>query len=303
MQIPDSPKGDSPTSVDWLKYFFVKTPPLAEWPEWPRALIAVAALSFGLLFVISTGLAIVLLFSLAEDALTLPPPGGLDAARTFLAAFVGAFGAPFLIWRTWVAHRQAKTAAEQARVALENRFTGIFSDAVKLLGEIRDVRKVTSDGVEKIETVPNIEARIGALFSLERLLRESEKDQAAILETICAYVRENSPLSLPDDEEVYREFLRGESVVQKTKRADAQVALDIIGRRPIEVRERGIRERWSLDLSNANLIGYRFEGTRLRRREVLGIVSYPIEDARCEFSLLRIQQLASSMGGPYRCLL
>ena len=37
------------------------------------------------------------------------------------------------------------------------------------------------------------ESRLGALYSLERLLSESEKDQRAILETLCAYIRENSP--------------------------------------------------------------------------------------------------------------
>jgi hypothetical protein len=109
--------------------------------------------------------------------------------------------------------------------------------------------------------VPNIEARLGALYSLERLLSESQKDQRTILETLCAYIRENACYDMPtgkDTEDALITFLRGDRSPSATSRADVQAALTIIGRRPVDIRERAKHEGWRLDLSKTNLIGYDF---------------------------------------------
>lgn len=41
-------------------------------------------------------------------------------------------------------------------------------------------------------TVENIEVRLGALYALERISQDSERDNIQIMEIICAYLRENS---------------------------------------------------------------------------------------------------------------
>jgi len=45
------------------------------------------------------------------------------------------------------------------------------------------------------ETTPNIERRIGGIYSLERIIHDSPRDFPRIAELLCAYVRENSPVS------------------------------------------------------------------------------------------------------------
>jgi len=175
-------------------------------------------------------------------------------------AFASAFGAPFLVWRTWVAHQQAKAAAEQARVALENHVTGIFSKSVELMGLVRETKVSGPEGLSVTRSAPNVEARLGALYSLERLLSESEKDQRAILETLCAYVRENSPLEIPKDEDEAQAFFRGELPPAPSRRADVQAALTIIGRRSEGIRARAEREGWRLDFRTTNLVSYDFSG-------------------------------------------
>jgi uncharacterized protein YjbI with pentapeptide repeats len=93
---------------------------------------------------------------------------------------------------------------------------------------------------------------------LERLLAESTKDQRAILETLCAYIRENSPLQIPEKKADPAKSSPGKTLPSPTLRADVQAAITIIGRRPVSLIERAKKERWQLDFRNANLIGYDF---------------------------------------------
>src|ERR1700730_10717325 len=106
----------------------LRLPPFKQWSDGVRAWITIVA-SF---FLIACMLMIVaLLARLLWDAVLLPEPANQEATRNFVLAFASAFGAPFLVWRPWVAHKQATAAAEQARVALENLITGTFSRSVE----------------------------------------------------------------------------------------------------------------------------------------------------------------------------
>jgi hypothetical protein len=63
-------------------------------------------------------------------------------------------------------------------------------------------KTVKRKGVET--TVPNIEVRIGAILSLERIAQDSTKhdkgrDHVRVMEILCAYIRENAPASLAKD--------------------------------------------------------------------------------------------------------
>jgi hypothetical protein len=45
------------------------------------------------------------------------------------------------------------------------------------------------------ETVPNLEVRLGTIYALERIAEDSERDHIPIMETLCAYIRQNAPAS------------------------------------------------------------------------------------------------------------
>ena len=212
-------------------------------------------------------ISLLLLVRLGWDALTLSGTAYQESARNFLIAFAGVIGAPFLVWRTWVAHQQATAAVNQASVALKNHITGIFTKSVELLGVVRDMKIVAADGTSTARSVPNLESRLGALYSLERLLSESEKDQRAILETLCAYIRENSPAEIPQDEAERQELLSGNIALEPSRRSDVQAAITIIGRRPAKVRLRAERDGWRLDFRNSNLVSYDFSTLNFDRSD------------------------------------
>ena len=244
----------------WSFLYLRRPIPIRDWPEAARAWISIALIVSSVCLLVCVLLTVCLLFRLAYDAFFETGPTYQEAARNFLLAFASAFGAPFLVWRTWVAHQQARAADAQARVALENHITGIFSKSVELMGLMRTTTTFGPNATTVTNSSPNLEARLGALYSLERLLSESEKDQRAILETLCAYVRENSPLDIPEDEDQAKAFFRGESPPAPSRRADVQAAITIIGRRPALARNQRMVGNCQLDFRNTNLVAYDFSG-------------------------------------------
>ena len=71
-------------------------------------------------------------------------------------------------------------------MAREEHYTTLFTAAVQQLGAMREVQ----EGVGR-RTEANTEARLGAIYALERIAQDSERDHWSIMETLCAYVRKN----------------------------------------------------------------------------------------------------------------
>ena len=57
--------------------------------------------------------------------------------------------------------------------------------------ETRETRQKTAP--------PNLEVRIGAIYALERIAQDSLRDHIQIMEILCAYIRENSHATPPQD--------------------------------------------------------------------------------------------------------
>ncbi len=99
-----------------------------------------------------------------------------------LATFIGA---AFVAWAAWrqarAAWKQAETASsrhrEQTNADRERRITESFAKAIEQLGNAK------------------LEIRLGGIYSLERIARESEREYWLIMETLTAYVRERAPWS------------------------------------------------------------------------------------------------------------
>lgn len=203
---------------------------------------------------------------------------GIGLTITGLGALLAA---PFILIKAWVNERNT-IAGEQGLI------TDRFTKAVGQLGEEKTVKVQTlqdprdekgrfQERVLTIErTEPNIEVRLGAIYALERIARDSERDHVPVMETLCAYIRENArsgpprdfPLpSLEDEDEdapaaVRETRIATRRLMQQNRRevfgeaqplrADVQAALRVIERRTDRQKEiEG--EEFRLDLRRANL--------------------------------------------------
>ncbi|MGB0507300.1 MAG: pentapeptide repeat-containing protein [Pikeienuella sp.] len=239
-------------------------------------------------------------------------PTGPDEKRAHFYALgltftgLGALLAPpFILIKTWVNERQTITT-EQGLI------TDRFTRAVQQLGAMRDM-KDRETGKEYSE--PNLEVRLGALYALERIAQDSERDHIPMMETLCVYIRENAaahtlndlletewePMATELDElqrgkhQLARKIRFGnhsmESSAWKTAlslslpRADIQTALTIIGRRSPrrQVHETKQKNAYQLDLQGANL--------RRADLSTLALAKALLMNTRLEGSNLREAQL------------
>src|SRR4051794_38038694 len=161
-------------------------------PEWLAGIVYAVAL---LALLAAVFVAIVLLGRVVIAV----GSGAADDINKLLIGLAGIVGAPFVVWRVII-------AANQAAIARESHFTTLFTKAVEQIGatrEVKETREVAGESGVKLETitktVPNLEVRLGAIYALERIARDSERDQWPIMEVLCAYVRNPENTGKPDD--------------------------------------------------------------------------------------------------------
>jgi hypothetical protein len=129
----------------------------------------------------------------------------------------------YLTWRTLQVNRQGQ-------------ITERFTRAIDQLG-------ATDNEANKL-----FEIRLGGIYALERIAKESEEDYWPIMEVLTAYVRQNA--SLKSEKESLEEIEGGSVEDVRDPAPDIQAIMTAIRRRP---RSRGHGEPEGLDLREANL--------------------------------------------------
>lgn len=119
-----------------------------------------------------------------------------------------------------------KNAQENLRLLEEGKLTERFSKAVEMLGS------------EKLDV------RIGGIYALERISRDSKHDHWTVMEVLTAFVRENAPYN-PDKKK--------DSLEQTKPREDIQAAMTVIGRRKWSETETQWLNLREVDLFQCNL--------------------------------------------------
>jgi hypothetical protein len=94
----------------------------------------------------------------------------VDDYRKTFAQIVGGLALLAGLYFTW----------RNVSIAEEGRITDRFTKAIDQLGANN------SDGTKRIEV------RLGGIYALERLARDSERDHGPVMEILTAYVRQNS---------------------------------------------------------------------------------------------------------------
>ncbi|WP_424927609.1 pentapeptide repeat-containing protein [Amaricoccus tamworthensis] len=268
-----------------------------------------------------------------------------------IAAFAGMLAVlstvPFRLVRAWINERTAKT--QEA-----THITGLINTAVEGLGAEKTVSRIGrvlrfKDGENgkvqtKIEwesegesselpegligepgdwesfnvTKPNLEVRIGAILTLERIARDNPEDHIRVMDILCAYIRENSKAEDAEDhpfgdwpeypekatadefEERQKKFdLRQEELRKwandlQPVRIDIQKALEVIGNRPKEM----------IDTLEARLVrngakGYRLDlrKTDIRKADLSGLnfAQARFDGSRLELAILLKTQLQGAV--------
>ncbi|MEU5325645.1 pentapeptide repeat-containing protein [Streptomyces parvus] len=166
----------------------------------------------------------------------LQPADGLviTGFRTMVVAIIASTlaGLGLLYTHVTLQHTRNKDA-EQATLVREGQMTDRYATAIELIA------------------ASELTKRLGGIYALERIMRDSPKDHETIVEVLAAFVREHAPRPEQDLEaESEREYAPMPEHVQ--------AALTVLGRRP----ERS--ESFAVNLRNTDLRGLVLPNARLR---------------------------------------
>jgi len=159
--------------------------------------------------------------------------------------------AAYFTWRYVEAMGRAVAAAERtvaaaeksAAIGQERHITERFVRVMELLGD------------EKLEV------RLGGIYALERIARDSPKDQSAVTEVLATYVREHAPLNLSTSQ-------------PQRIRADVQAILTVLGRRTWAEAEEQSLDLHETTLSTAYLPFASFQRAYLYEANLRGAMLY-----------------------------
>jgi|ERR1044072_8549924 uncharacterized protein YjbI with pentapeptide repeats len=136
-----------------------------------------------------------------------------------------------------------ENAAKNLAIAQEGQITERFTRAVEQLGD-----------------KASMSIRLGGVYSLERIAKDSERDHGAVIELITAYVREHARCERLDEPLI----LDVKEASQKIPlpAADIQAIMTVISRRTLEYEK---NEDQSIDLSRTDLRRGLLKGANLQR--------------------------------------
>lgn len=146
-----------------------------------------------------------------------------------------------------------------SRLTQEGQITDRFTKAITQLGD-KD----------------KLEVRLGGIYALERIAKDSEKDHWTIMEVLSAYVRENAPYikSEPSRNASDKKTVTKEETPIPKPKTDIQAILTVIGRRKADGEKNNIDLRSTnlsgADLSRANLSRASLSGADLRGADLNG---------------------------------
>jgi uncharacterized protein YjbI with pentapeptide repeats len=109
-------------------------------------------------------------------------------------------------------------------------------------------------------TEPNLEVRIGAIYSLERIAQDSLRDHWQIMEIIATYIRQSTSI-----------YEMGDQERKKRAREDIVAALTVIGRRSEKQRKSEFQaDRGLIDLDECYLAGFYAKNLNFERTSFCG---------------------------------
>lgn len=161
--------------------------------------------------------------------------------RSYMILVATIIGPGYIFWRVFLAQKPSYSSEQDS-----------ISDRIaKALDQL---------GIDKLDaqestggSPPNLEARLEAIYSLERIALESLRDHVRVMGILCAYIRKyskaGSAVIPPDD--AHHASMRRESI--PTAETDIQAIIDVIARRKETQILKEVEEGYSLDLNDCNL--------------------------------------------------
>ncbi|WP_280840356.1 pentapeptide repeat-containing protein [Micromonospora sp. A200] len=198
--------------------------------------------------------------------LPLSPKDRLDAEAAIRTSIVQLIGGAALLVGIYF-------TARNFRLTREGHITDRLTKAVEQLGHA------------------SIDVRLGGIFALERIARDSGSDRETVLEVLTAYVKQRTRLQDPDSHEAFPNTPSAEPVTQ-----DVQAALSVLGRRPRPAEDKRRLDLYVCGLNHAKLTSSNFEGAMFyySRLDYISLSSAKLDGAGLSFCTAKVAAFSYS---------
>lgn len=170
--------------------------------------------------------------------------------NSFRVTLAQIIGGSLLLLSLYLTYQNVKNAQENTRIAIEN--TKIATETLRVTEE----GKLTDRFSKAVELLggEKLGIRLGGIYALQRVARDSQKDHWTVMEVLTAFVRENSRKPM-EETAVPREEstdTQSDGTDEIGLREDIQAIMTVIGRREWTDKE----PPQTLDLGGVSLAGY-----------------------------------------------
>jgi hypothetical protein len=175
-------------------------------------------------------------------------------ARTTLLQGLGGFA---VLLAAFYTYQQVQTGRRQLHLAQQGQVTERFTRAIDQLG---------SD---------HLDVRLGCIYALERIARDSPDDRATIAEVLTAYIRGHAPWPPRLDGQPPADAAIEDVPELQVRAPDIQACLTVLGRggfadQPPELEDR--LDLYAVDLRKAHLVHASLAGARLYGANLAGAI-------------------------------
>ena len=191
-----------------------------------------------------------------------------DEVRGLLFQAVGGI---VLLVGAYVTWQQLQASREQLRQNMEATAAQLKATEDQLV--IAHQAQITQRFAQAVDQLGSDQAvlRIGGIYALQRVTRDSPADADTIAEVLCSFVRQHAPLKAPEASVPERppEGTRPPHDHLQQRNADVQAALSVLGRGIVTAESHDRLRLFGTDLrranlSSASLAGADLEGADLR---------------------------------------
>jgi len=185
---------------------------------------------------------------------------GMDPTVT--GALIGAGGAVIVAVAGFLANvrnTSVTSAVSKSAVAVSQQAV----EAARRTVELTEQGQVTDRYTKAIDQLSSkeLEVRIGGIYALERIARDSPRDHPTVMEVLATFVRDHSREPWPPPPAADPP---GTDPAQREIRPDVQAGITVIGRRDRQ------QDRQTINLSGSDLTGASFEKADLNGVELTG---------------------------------
>lgn len=161
------------------------------------------------------------------------------------------------------AENDVRTTGVQAVAGLALAIGAVFTAISLVHNREQQVTERFTNAIDQLDRSRELDIRVGGIYALERIMRDSKRDHGAVVEVLTAFIRTRSAerQKLRTRESPEKATNRANTIAdhEGNPEADIQAALTVLGRRP---------PRADLELDRLRLSGATLRGALIRRADL-----------------------------------